>query len=163
MSYLTNNPKLADSIESLHSVAANFGKVFYLPVLDPHNVQDDFIEFFDDLDDYNVESLNEQYAGFQEIADSYEKCSRNDRRDFFCEFISELHQKCEFPMLVEVRLCQTISSVTLDKNQEPVGFGGAWNSYHSNWILVENWEQAIEKGITLGKQNLLEHHKLKTA
>lgn len=163
MSYLSNNPNLRDSIEELHAVAANIGEIFFIPTLDPHNIPDNFLGFLEDLDDFNIETLEKQYEGFQQIADSYAKCNRRDRNDFACEFISELHQKCEFPMLVEIQLCQTIYSVSLDKEQQPCGFGGVWNSHCSNWILVENWEKAIEMGIVLGKKNLLDHHNTESA
>lgn len=156
-SYLKQNLHVLGAVESMHSMAARFGDVYYLPALDPQMPPQGLAEMFEDIHDSNIEFMDQQYPGFKEIAESFYNANRDSYDDLLCEFISELHQECPFPFLVKIMLCQNVHNIHHDEKGVINGYCGAWNSCSHEWFFAESMEKALEIAIELGHKNLVQH------
>lgn len=166
MSFLRNNPQICDQIESMQAMAASIELVQYLPVLDRYSSGDIFEEIgemFEDMSESNAIFIEQQYAGFNVFIKQFEDASRSQYREMVGEFISTLHQQCEYPFLIKIKLCQNIRSVSHDSKGEINGFGGAWNSYSNEWIFANSIEHAIEIATERGRKNLIRHQTVLSA
>ncbi|MEO4184584.1 hypothetical protein ABH305_01825 [Acinetobacter pittii] len=159
MSYLENNKHVSNLIEELNCMGVRLGKIFFVPGLDMHAPLEDLLEAFGDLGDTDLEYLDHQTNGFKKHVDELFSQPLRERRKHFGEFIADLQDKCEYPLLVELSLCQNIYSVSIDEMDLPSGYGGAWNSTSTTYVFAESIEDAIKQGIKLGQDNLLKKHR----
>ncbi|WP_322977438.1 hypothetical protein [Acinetobacter pittii] len=159
MSYLENNKHVSTMIEELSCMGVRLGKMFFVPGLDMHAPLEDLLDAFGDLVDSDLEYLDHQTNGFKKLLEDVLALPLRDRRKYFGEFLSDLQDKCEYPFLVELSLCQNIYSVSIDEMDLPSGYGGAWNSTSTTYVFAESIEDAIKQGIKLGQDNLLKKHR----
>lgn len=157
MSFLRKNPKIVDSVESMQVMAVNISSILYIPALDTHNPPELFGTMFEDMSEANVNFVEGQYPDFKQVIESFENAERSSYPEFLCEFISELHQECEYPFLIEIKLCQNIHSVSHDRDGSIRGYGGVWNSYSNEWFFANSIEHALEIGAERGRLNLVRH------
>lgn len=163
MSFLRKNPKLCEQIETMQAMAVNIESIQYLPVLDPYQSYEEIGEMFEDMSESNAIFIEQQYAGFNAFIKQFEDASRSQYKELVGEFISTLHQQCEYPFLIKIKLCQNIRSVSHDSKGEINGFGGAWNSYSNEWFFANSIEHAIEIATERGRKNLLRHQTVLSA
>lgn len=159
MSYLENNKDISNLIEQLNCMGVRLGKIFFVPGLDMHAPLEDLLEAFGDLGDADLEYLDQQTNGFKKHVDELFSQPLRERRKHFGEFIGDLQDKCEYPLLVELSLCQNIYSVSIDEKDLPSGYGGAWNATSTTYVFAESIEDAIKQGIKLGQDNLLKKYR----
>lgn len=164
MSYLKNNEDLVDAIDDMEMSATIIGDIFFIPTLDAEDVNDTIMDMFQYMDDENVELLEQQFPSFKLIKESYDNCAnRLDERDFYFEFVNDLKKNSENPFLVQVKVCQNISSVYINEDDVITGWGGSWGSYSSTWILAYSMEHAIDQAITIGRENLRKNSNVKVS
>lgn len=155
MCFLKRNSHILHLTESLHKFGANFGRIIYLPTLDPNSPPKELFAFMDSLEAENVDSLDEQLQGFKRSYQAYKLSAVGHREDFAFEFILDLHCTSEAAFLVEVMTTLDIEQVNFDTRNDLVGYEGAWASSGSTWVFAESMEGALQQGIILGKKNLL--------
>lgn len=163
MSFLRKNPKLCEQVETMQAMGANIECIQYLPVLDPDQYHEEIGEMFEDMSDQNANFIEQQYTGFDVFIKNFEEASRSQYREMVRDFISTLHQQCEYPFLIKIKLCQNIRSVSHNTNGEINGFGGAWNSYSNEWFFANSIEHAIEIATERGRKNLIRHQTVLSA
>lgn len=157
MSYLRQNIHIAHAVESMQAMAARIAGIHYLPAVDPYMVPSDIAEMFEGMNDYNINFLEEQFSGFGKIAEGVMNSDRFDRTSLISEFISQLHQNCQYPFLIKVKLCQDIHSVKHNSQGAVNGYSGTWNSCTYEWFFAESMENAIEIATERGRKNLVRH------
>ncbi|MDD2944327.1 MAG: hypothetical protein PHG15_00650 [Acinetobacter sp.] len=157
MSFLKKNPQILDAVESMQTMAANISSILYVPTLDTHNPPELLSTMFEEMSESNVDFVEGQYPDFKQVIESFENAKRHSYPDLLCEFISELHQKCEYPFLIEIKLCQNIYSVSHDSNGAIRGYSGVWNSYSNEWFFANSIEHALQIATERGRLNLVRH------
>lgn len=163
MSYLKNNEDLADAIDDMEMSATMIGDIFFIPTLDADDVNDTILDMLMYMDDDNVELLEKQFPSFKLIKESYDNCAnRHDRNDFYFNFVNDLKDNSENPFLVQIKVCESVSSVYIGAdNDEITGWGGSWSSFSSTWILAYSMEHAIDQAITIGRERLRQNSNIK--
>lgn len=157
MSYLRQNIHIAHAVESMQAMAVRIADIHYLPAVDPYMVPSNIAEMFEGMNDYNINFLEEQFAGFRKIAEGLMNSDRFDRTDLISEFISQLHQNCQYPFLIKIKLCQNIQTVKHNSQGEVNGYRGTWNSCSYEWFFADSIEKAIEIATDRGRKNLIRH------
>lgn len=157
MSYLRQNIHIAHAVESMQAMAVRIADIHYLPAVDPYMVPSNIAEMFEGMNDYNINFLEEQFAGFRKIAEGLMNSDRFDRTDLICEFISQLHRNCQYPFLIKIKLCQNIQTVKHNSQGEVNGYRGTWNSCSYEWFFADSIEKAIEIATDRGRKNLIRH------
>lgn len=156
MSYLENNKDVSNLIEQLNAMGVRLGKIFFVPGLDMHAPLEDLLEAFGDLGDSDLEYLDHQTNGFKKHVDELFSKPLRERRKHLGEFVADLQEKSEYPLLVELSLCQNIYSVSINDMGLPNGYGGVWNSTSTTYVFAETIEDAIKQGISKGMCNLFD-------
>ena len=155
MCFLKKNSEIFYLSENLHKFGADIGRVMYLPTLDPNNPTKELIEFFNHLQLESIELLDQQMKGFKAFYQSFVTCPVDEQKYLAFEFILDLHSTSDAAFLVEIKLAQDIDQVLFDRQNELTGFDGDWKSTRSVWVCCESMESAMQQGILLGKENLI--------
>ncbi|NWK51924.1 hypothetical protein HYG89_05000 [Acinetobacter sp. SwsAc5] len=157
MSYLRQNINIVNAVESMQAMAARIADIHYLPTVDPYMVPSNIAEMFEGMNDYNINLLEEQFSGFGKIAEGLMNADSFDRTNLISEFISQLHQNCQYPFLIKIKLCQDIHSVKQNSQGKVNGYSGTWNSCSYEWFFADSIENAIKIAIDRGHKNLIQH------
>lgn len=162
MSYLKNNENLQNAIEDMEMSATSIGQVFFIPTLDNEDIIDDITDMLQYLHDDNLELLEQQFPSFKLIKESYDNCTnRHDEKDFYFEFINDLKDNSKYPFLVQIKVCESVSSVYIDEDDDITGWGGSWGSYSSTWVLSHSVEDAIVHATSIGQAKLRSNKNIK--